>query len=352
MFAKVFKNLTISKDLYDSIDEINQKLLIELVEQIKNEIEMMTRKREMNPTFIDRHGVRTTIKMGEYVKDKTPLDTLVKSIDKLATNYNKDISTKILKSCLTEVKCTWKTVIKIVDYAASQELINVCKLIYQTLGADALIHPDRYGWTALHRAAKKNNAKAANILINTIDDDEVWEYINILGHNMHESPLFVASTRGGYDVAKILLTAAKDKACEYIMTDDNDRHYSLFDSACMNGHLDIVKLLVETVAQENIWSLIHLHNQNAFISACGNGKDDVVKFLLEIVGDRKMELMKERNYKMSGLDYASFNGHINVVKVIIEQAGDKINQLRLDKAIGCTLVNNNIEISKYLSTFV
>lgn len=336
-------------NLYNSIEETNRKLLKDVIEQLNNEIRMTIEKQQLNPSFFDRNGVRCTIKMGEYVEDNTPLQSLLTSITNLANTYNEEIATKVLKHCFIEAKCDTSNIGKIIDYAATEENVAVCKLFYKTFRADVLLHPNNYGWNTLHRAADKNNVKAVKTLLATVEENEVWDYITIPGANMKESALFRAALTGANDVIQLLLEKAGEQACQYIMNDDNNRHCSLFDGACMNGHLDVVKTLVNAVGPENLWQLIHLHDENAFISACGNGQAEIVDYLLEAIGERKMELILDGS--KTGLDYAAFNRKPEVVKVIIKHAAERVNELNLHRAILQTHMNKNVEIAEYLTTF-
>jgi len=336
----------ISKNLYDILNDIKEELSNKLVLYIKDDDDFTKYNNRFNPTFIG--SVRTTIKMGECEKNNLPLDQLTKSIEKLST-YSDEIATKILIQCLNDTKCNWNNIINIIDYAASQGYSYTCKLLYNTLGLKILIHPNNCGWTALHRSCYKNDIIAVKTLFEIISPEEIWKYINIPGSNMYESPLFVAATNGCIDVIHLLLDVSKEKACDYIMNDTNNRAASLFHAACMNGHLEVIKLLVETVGDENILSLIMLHNENAFIGAADNDQTEIVRYLLEKVGDNKMDLLKAKNFSMTVLDYAAFNGQFGVVLAIIDHAGDRIKELDLENAIKQTHYNKNTDIEKFLN---
>ena len=339
----------ICKNSHDIIDDIKEELSKNLSIYVKGNI--------VNPNFIDGHGIRVNITTGESVQiDYLPLKQVIKSLEKLST-YNDEISRKVLLNCLEQTKCKWSNIVCIIDYAASQSNLNICKLLYKTLGSLVLIRSNDYGWTALHRACHKNNVIAVKTLFETIDPEEIWDYINIPGSNMKESPLFVASTNGHIDVIRLLLNAActndnLDRARDYIMNDKNNQSSSLFNNSCANGHLEVVKLLLETVGSDNILSLIMLHNENAFISAAGNGKSEVVEYLLDKIGNKKMDLIKTENYSDTALDYAAFNGHLNVVRVITKHAGNQVKELNLAKAICRTHMNKNVEIAEYLNDII
>lgn len=341
----------ISKNLNDILNDTKEELSNKLVLYIKNDDDFTKCNNRFNPTFIGSDNVRTTIKNGELIKDNYSIDQVIKSIEKLST-YSDEIAGKILFQCLNDTKCNWNNMINIIDYAASQGYSYTCKLLYNTLGIKILIHPNNWGWTALHRSCYNNDIIAVNTLFEIINPEEIWKYINIPGSNMYESPLFVAATNECIDVIHLLLNTAGEKRRDYIMNDTNNRSSSLFNTACMNGHLEIVKLLVETVGNENILSLIRLHNENAFIGAASNNQTEIVNYLLEKVGDNKMDLLKTKNISMTALDYAAFNGRFGVVLAIIDHAGDRIKELDLENAIKQTHHNKNTNIEEFLNKVI
>lgn len=183
------------KNVNDILNDIKEELSNNLTLYIKNDDDFTKRNNRFNPTFIGNDGVQITIKNGDLDKNNLPLEEIIKSLEKLDT-YSDEIAKKILCQCLSDAKFSWNNMINIIDYAASQGYINICKLLYKTLGAKILIHPNNAGWTALHRACYINDKKAIETLLKTIAPEEILIYINIPGSNMYESPLFVASTKG------------------------------------------------------------------------------------------------------------------------------------------------------------
>lgn len=333
------------------IEESKKELLKDLTVQLKNDIKINKEKHALNPSFYNHESIQCTTHMGDYVEDNTLLNNLISTLNKLYKNFEKDIAAQILKTCFTQAEYKTGDIVKIFEYAASGNFKDICQLFYQTYGMHLLTYHNKNGWQSLHRCAAKNDVIAAKIYIDLVDNK--WEYINSPGVYMKESALFRATLTGATEVVQLLLETAGEQACYYIMNDNNDRHCSLFDGACNNGYLEVIKLLANTVGADNIWTLINLHNENAFITACSNGQTEIVRFLLEAVGDRKMELiLKENSYKRTGLYYVSFNNYPKVVKVIIEQAGDRVKELPLYSFIGATETNKGVEIATYLKTFL
>jgi hypothetical protein len=81
------------------------------------------------------------------------------------------------------------------------------------------------------------------------------------------------------------------------------------DYASQNGHLSVVKLLLESGAN------VHADDNDAIILASQNGHLDVVKLLLEYGSD----VHEQNNY---AIQYASQNGHLYVVKLLLESGAD------------------------------
>jgi len=336
----------ISNNINDIINCMKEELSDDLMIYIEYESRFIYRNNRCNPCYIV-DGVRTTIKMEDCIENNDPLKRLIKSIEKLST-YSEDIAIKILSECLNEIKISRNVKINIIDHAASENFSYTCQILYKIFGIDILLQSNDAGWTALHRACYNDDVIAIETLFNTINNEYIWEYINIPGNNMEESPLFVAATKGSTEAVKLLIKVSDDKSRDYIMNDVNNSNCSLFNNACTNGHLEIVKILSKTAGNDKLFELIMLHNENAFIGAAGNGKVEVVRYLLDNIGNRKMEIMRTKAFRFTALEIACFNGRLDVVKVIIEHVGDRVKELDLNNAIIQTLYNKNDDISEYL----
>lgn len=322
----------ITKNLYDIANNVKRKLSLSLTIYTKD-YECFNRNLENRRDRIESNNL---------------LEKSIKYIEKL-DDYNDDVAISILRISLNDAEFKQRHIMHMIDYSASLGNINICKLLYKIFGIEALTFPNQYGLTALHRSCHIDNVTAIKTLLETINKEDIWAYINIPGSNMNESPLFRAATSGSADSISLLLDASGEQACNYIMNDNNNRSSSLFYACCMNGHLEVVKLLLETVGDKNILPLILLHNENAFIGAASNGQTDIVDYLLEKIGDGKMELMKIKAYGITALSMASFNGCFYVIKTIIKHAGNRVNELDLHDAVRQTYTNKNIEIEKYLN---
>jgi ankyrin repeat protein len=158
------------------------------------------------------------------------------------------------------------------------------------------------------------------------------------------TPLFVASSRGHVDAARLLLDAGasvdKRRAGEW----------SPFGIACVRGHLDVATLLVERgadtaalntriggmppllIAYQNgdldAMRLCLTHGadvnwanedgETILYDACINGSVDAARLLLE----RGADVHKATNSNRTPLHAASYNGHIDVVRLLLANGAD------------------------------
>lgn len=86
--------------------------------------------------------------------------------------------------------------------------------------------------------------------------------------------LQIACDKGNYDVAKKLL-----EEDDYDVNDQDNAGNTALHEAALNGHLDLVKLLVKHGADVNIQSF-EMFKDTPLIDASANGHLDVVKYLL------------------------------------------------------------------------
>ena len=115
------------------------------------------------------------------------------------------------------------------------------------------------------------------------------------------------------------------------MRDDGDEGESPLHTAAMNGHPDIVKLLIESGAEVN--SLANF-GRTPLHWAAWNGFSDVTKLLIEngAIVNAKVTGMSTVSVASGGpptsevgstaLHYASYEGHEEVCKILIENGAD------------------------------
>jgi len=133
-----------------------------------------------------------------------------------------------------------------------------------------------------------------------------------------------ASSNGHLEVVKFLVEKGAD-----IHADDN---YA-FCWASKNGHLEVVKFLVEKGAD------IHANNNVALRLASMNAQLEIIKFLVE----KGVDIHADNEY---ALRFASYNGHLEVVKLLVEK-GANIHAGN-DDALRFAYINGYLEIVKFL----
>ena len=79
--------------------------------------------------------------------------------------------------------------------------------------------------------------------------------------------------------------------------------------ACQNGHIDVVKILLENEAQVN---LQEKNGLSSLMLASQNGHDDVVRLLLE--NKAQVDLQNINGWTSSMA--ASHNGHVDVTNLL------------------------------------
>ena len=119
-------------------------------------------------------------------------------------------------------------------------------------------------------------------------------------HGQSDYALRYASENGHLDVVKYLVEFKPDGANIHAQNDDALRW------ASNNDHLDIVKYLVELKPDG---ANIHANDDDALILASKNGHLDIVKYLV----GADANIHAQDDY---ALLWASYNGHIEVVKYL------------------------------------
>ena len=104
--------------------------------------------------------------------------------------------------------------------------------------------------------------------------------------------------------------------------------------AAAQGHLEVVKYLVEQGAD------IHTWNDEAFRGAAENGHLEVVKYLAE-------QGANIHTYDDCAFRWAAENGHLEVVKYLVEQGADIHTEN--DEALRFAAENGHLEVVKYLA---
>jgi ankyrin repeat protein len=158
---------------------------------------------------------------------------------------------------------------------------------------------------------------------------DVVEVLLEAGANVHafnDYAVRLASKNGHLDVVKYLV--------EEHGADVRAQSNNAIKRASENGHLDVVKYLVEECDVD-----VHASNDWAVRIASGNGHLDVVKYLVSM----RANIHADDDYAVR---WASEKGHLNVVKVLVD-AGANI-RAKNDNALEQASENGHLDVVKYL----
>ncbi|VDI42961.1 serine/threonine-protein phosphatase 6 regulatory ankyrin repeat subunit A [Mytilus galloprovincialis] len=171
---------------------------------------------------------------------------------------------------------------------------------------------DINGWSALHAACYKGHTEVVKLLIDVCMNLDETSYTG-------STPLFLACQRGNFETVKYLLDLNGKNINSRVDTRKKRVNgLSALHTACINGHLDIVKLLVNVGVNLNDTS-----NKGCtpLFQACEEGHYEIVKFLLDLNGqalNSRVNTTLTDSTEWSVLDVACYNGHIEVVKLLVD----------------------------------
>jgi len=179
-------------------------------------------------------------------------------------------------------------------------------------GADANARDDNGGFS-LVCAAHGGHVEIVRLLLDAADL-----------HTNNNLALLLAAKEGHVEIVRLLLaTGAKDRAA-------NDRGVVGLDFAAINGHAEVVRVLVTA---ENAYSNDHM--DNALRSAAANGHPDIVRILLAAGVD---------NHGINDdiLYLAAFYGQAEVVRLLLA-AGANVHA-NCDAALRCAAAHGHAEV--------
>jgi ankyrin repeat protein len=185
------------------------------------------------------------------------------------------------------------------------DIIHLCL----AFGAKNDPHPD-FGQTALHAAVSEGQLVAAATVLETADVSGAASIICNLSDSNGQTPLHVASTLGAVDIVELLLRYGADissidihgqtslhicggsgnKACLAMLLDHggddileslDHNGNSVLHHASFNGHIECVRLLLETAA--NVTAR-NKKGQTAYHLARSKGHDQIILLLTEYNG--------------------------------------------------------------------
>lgn len=210
-------------------------------------------------------------------------------------------------------------------FAAKNGNLSTVKLLMKNK-ADASVR-NKDGFNAFLAACSTGKSRVAEYFINSGGNET--DYI---------AGMLMAAAYNMPDVIKLLAKKKVDINCK-----DNKGRTPLM-IACLEGHLDAVKALVEngaSLAERDM----SLNGQTVLMTAAYNQHAGVVKYLIS----KGADVNDVKNDGWTVLLIACEGGSLDVVKLLVEKGADKEAKLRSGATpITIALMNNNFDIYKYL----
>ena len=140
--------------------------------------------------------------------------------------------------------------------------------------------------TYLHLSAETGQIEAFKTAFRKEEDK------NIKNHYF-DTPFYLACIKGRSMIVQFLL---KNTDLEFMIKEKEIHGKTAFVLACQNGHLDMVKILMDNAANLGIdLNETDVYGRTAFISACINGHSAVVKIFMENAASLKIDLKMGKN---------------------------------------------------------
>jgi len=195
---------------------------------------------------------------------------------------------------------------------------------------------DSDGHTLLHVAAFTGSIAYVEAILNLIESDRLVEFCSILTIRDRKTALCVACEQGHLPIVQKLFDLTK-------VSTDVKPFYAPIHVAAMNGHVDIVKYLVQEKhqnvnSQEDIYGFTPLH------LAAQYGQVEMVNVLIDELGANKNLACKTE--RMLPIHTAIFNNNLEVLKALVHRHS-KDEQQEHSKSYE-KLVNDHIHINPLL----
>ena len=240
---------------------------------------------------------------------------------------------KFLTKKGTDIQLKTKDGKNCLHIAAENGHLNLCKTLVEEHNFDVQL-ADSYGWTALHRSAKKGRYellqfltdKGTDIQLKTKNEENCLHiaaengHLNLCKARIEEYHFDVQETdndgwtalhksagKGSYELFKFLTDKGTD-----IQLKTKDGQNCLHIAADY-GHLNLCKTLIEEhkfdVQESDSYGITALH------LSCGSGSYELVRFFANKRTDIELKAKEEQNC----LHIAAYKGDLNLCKTLIEE---------------------------------
>jgi len=230
----------------------------------------------------------------------------------------------------------------LIHIAAKEGHLDIVKLLLER-NRTLLNKTDAHGQTALIWGANPRTDKPPHLSVVQYLISEGAD-LNIAttrpGHTDHgKTALVWAVERGNRDVVEMLLDAGA------VYTPLDSRPYDLIHMTAQEGHVDIVKLLLEK--DRSLLNKTDGCGQTALLWAASRGRKNVVEYLLGQGADIHMSTNcpGNENHGKTPLQWAVEGGHIDVVVMLLDAT--PLNSMQLD-LIHIAAKKGHVDIVKLL----
>ena len=182
---------------------------------------------------------------------------------------------------------------------------------------EKLIDKTMFEYSPLFTAARFGAVYIVEFLLSTFPYT-----INIHNlNNLQRSPLFMACFFGRTEVVKLLLNHPTMKV-SYVNQQESKGYTSLFVAA-QNGHIEIVKLLIDYGGDPDIAQ----HNSlTPFWIACYRGYDEIVQYFVDLSKKKDIEIAKIKNERLTPLCTIAQENHWKCLELVLEHTKCDINK--------------------------
>lgn len=256
---------------------------------------------------------------------------------------------QLMISKLTEIDEFNRDDLRGLDYACIGGNIDIVKLMIDLTFQDTKTSKTSTKWfSALYNACENGHMSVVQLIISAsggLEGSNIYTWSHALqwacqSGNMDLVRLIISKIEGSDESSKIytpIWNMGFIKACNFnntpivqlmISKGANDWHNGL-GNACYNGHISIVKLILESQPSGPRGPEISVNWNYQFEWACSGGCIEIVQLMIS----------KGADSWNNGLENACKNGHIDIVKLVLSYGANK-----LDTALFNAYLNGHMNI--------